>query len=422
MAKNSDDIKMKIIKDLWLKRRDLVSDGYDESLNYLAKIIPLKINKIPTGIKCWTWIVPEKWSVGEAYIEEIGGRRLLDLKNHPLHIISYSLPINKVVARQELLRHITTNPARPKAIPFDFKYYKRDWGFCLPHNRLKEFNKDKYRVVIDSKFEKGSLKIGEYTIKGQTKKTIVLIAHLCHPALVNDDLTGVAVLVDLARKLSRQKNHYTYKFLLVPETIGSIAYLSQNEKIIKDLQYGIFLEMFGNDNIHALQLSRQGDTELDQIARYAMQKKLKNFREGAFRQIICNDEMVFNGPGVNVPTISLSRYPYPEYHTSDDNPGIISEKRLAESEDLVLEIINILDKNYIPKRKFKGPVFLSGYDLWVDWRVNRQLNRNVEQIMLRLEGDKSVFKIAQDLNMDFNETLEYIDKFYKKGLIRKIEN
>jgi len=208
--------------------------------------------------------------------------------------------------------------------------------------------------------------------------------------------------------------------LLVPETIGSIAYLSQNENIILKLKYGIFLEMLGNNNIHALQLSRQGNTRLDNIARYVIKRKLNNFREGPFRKIVGNDEMVFNGPGVNVPMISISRFPYPEWHTSDDDLNIISEENLKESKNFILEILSILDNDYIPKRQFKGPIFLSGYGLWVDWRINKKLNENLEQIMLNLEGNMSVFDIAEKLDMEFNEVLNYVNKFLEKGLIKKI--
>jgi aminopeptidase-like protein len=410
---------IRLINDLWFERRDIVSDGYDKSLKYISKIIPLKIHEIPSGTKCWTWTVPEKWTVKDAYIEDLDGNRLLDLKDHPLHVISYSLPIDKVVTKEELMKHLHTSSQRPEAIPFEFKYYERDWGFCIQHNRLKEFTKDKYKVFIDSKFEKGTLKVGDYTIEGKTDETIVLVAHLCHPAMANDDLSGVAVLVEIAKELQKRNNHYTYKFLLLPETIGSIAYLSQNENIIPKLKYGIFLEMLGNNNIHALQLSRQGNTRLDRIARYVMAQKLVSFRDGPFRKIVGNDEMVFNGPGVDVPMISISRFPYPEYHTSDDNPSIISEERLIESKNLILEILNVLDNDYIPKRTFKGPVFLSGYGLWVDWRTNKKLNENIEQIMLRLEGDKSVFDITEELNMRFEDVLNYLNKFFENGLITK---
>lgn len=411
---------IKLINKLWFKRRDIVSEGYDESLDYISKEIPLKIHEIPSGTKCWTWIVPEKWSVEEAYIEEAGGNKILDLKDNPLHVMSYSLPIDNIVTKEELMKHLYTNPKRPGAIPFEFKYYERDWGFCIQHNRLKKLRKDKYKVFINSRFEKGTLKVGDYTVTGKSDETIVVMAHLCHPAMANDDLAGVAVLVDIAKQISEKNNHYTYKFLLMPETIGSLAYLSQNEDLIPKLKYGIFLEMLGNNNIHALQFTRQGNTKLDRIAKYVMRRRLANFREGPFRKIIVNDELVFNGPGIDIPTISLSRFPYPEYHTSDDNPGIISEGNLIESRNLVLEVLSILDDDYAPNRKFKGPVFLSGYGLWVDWRVNPKLNENIDNIMLRFEGNKSIFDIAEELNLEFCDVLKYTNRFLEKGLITKM--
>jgi aminopeptidase-like protein len=323
------------------------------------------------------------------------------------------------VTREELVKHIHTSSERPDAIPFDFKYYEKDWGFCIQQSKMAMLKDDKYRVLINSKFEKGILKVGDCTIRGESEETIALVAHLCHPAMVNDDLTGVSVLVEVAKEMQKRTNFYTYKFLILPETIGSIAYLSKNEGIIPKIKYGLFLEMLGNDNTHALQLTRQGNTKLDRMARYIMKRNLKDFREGPFRKIVANDEMVFNGPGVDIPMISISRFPYPEYHTSDDAPNIISEQHLIESKNLILEILDILDKDYIPKREFKGPVFLSRYGLWVDWRTNRNLYDAIEQIMLQLEGDKSVFDIAEGLQIEFEDVLGYVNRFYDKGLIRK---
>ena len=411
---------IKLIEDLWRKQRNLVSDDYEESLQYISKIIPLKIHEVPSGTKCWTWTIPEKWTANEAWIEDLDGNKLLDFKDHPLHLISYSLPINKIVSKDELMEHLHTNPKRPDAIPFEFKYYQKDWGFCIQHNKLKNFTKEKYKVCIDSKFEKGTLKVGDFTIKGESDETIILVAHLCHPSMVNDDLAGVSVLVDVAKELSKRKNHYSYKCLFLPETIGSIGYLSQNEELISNFKYGIFFEMLGNENIHALQFSRQGNTRLDKIARHVMEKETEPFRQGGFREIIRNDEMVFNGPGVNIPMISISRFPYPEYHTSDDNLSIISEERLTDSKNLIIKILEILDTDYIPKSKFKGPIFLSGYDLWVDWRENKELNLNLEKIMLRLEGKQSIFAISEELGIEFSIVKEFTDKLFQKELIEKI--
>jgi len=409
-----------LINALWMKERDIVSDGYHKALEYISKIIPLKIHKYPTGMKCWTWIVPEKWGCNSAWIADENGKELLDMKDNPLHVMRYSLPMGTVLSREELIKHLHTKPGRPDAIPFEFKYYERDWGFCIQHNRLKDFIGSRYGIYIDSKFENGHLEVGDFTVKGDTDDTIVIVAHLCHPCMVNDDLTGVSVLIDVAKSVAKKRNHYTYKFLLVPETIGSIAYLSQNEDIIPKLKYGIFLEMLGNDRDLALQYSRQGNTKIDRIARYVLRKEVPFSREGAFRKIICNDELVFNGPGVDVPMISISRWPYPEYHTSDDNPSIISAERLQESSKIISEILDILDTDYNPIRLFKGPVFLSGYGLWVDWKTDYALNAQIDQIMLRMEGDKSVFDISEELGLDFHETRDYINKFYENGLIEKL--
>ncbi|KPK42859.1 MAG: hypothetical protein AMJ78_00925 [Omnitrophica WOR_2 bacterium SM23_29] len=410
----------KLINDLWFKRRDIISDGFDESLEYISKIIPLKVHEISTGTKCWTWTIPEKWTVKDAFIHD-GEKKLLDIKDHPLHVISYSLSVDKEVTKEELIKHLHSRLERPAAIPYEFKYYERDWGFCIQHERLKDFVKDKYRVFIDSKFEKGTLKVGDFTVKGKTEDTIVLVAHLCHPTMANDDLTGVSVLVDVAKDIAQKDNHYSYKFLLVPETIGSVGFLSQNEDLIPKLKFGVFLEMLGNNNTLALQLSHQGNTKIDKIARYVMKKNLANFREGPFRSIVRNDEMVFNGPGVNIPMISISRFPYPEYHSSDDNPGIISEARLNEAKNIVLNMLDIIDRDYVPKRNFKGPIFLSGYGLWVDWRTNKDLKINIEQIMLNLEGDISIFEISEKLNLDFDLVFDFVSKLKAKNLVQKVE-
>lgn len=408
-----------LIKDLYFTRRDLISDGYDEALAYISKIIPLKIHSIPSGTKCWTWTVPKKWGVLDAYIE-VDGKKLLDLNDHPLHVISYSLPIDKIVNHKELMNHVYSNQKRPNSIPFQFKYYEQDWGFCIEHNKLSNFSHEKYHVVINSQHDDGFLKIGEISIKGSTDQTIVLVAHLDHPAMANDDLAGVAVLVGVVKELLEKNNlYYSYKILFLPETIGSMAYLSQNENLIPKLKAGIFLEMLGNDNEFALQFSRQSNTILDKIAKNILKSKYPNFSQGEFREVIANDEMVFNGPGLDIPMISLSRWPYPEYHTSDDDISIISSEKLEESKDVILEIIETLEENYYPKRKFMGPPFLSGYGLWVDWQDDLEQNLLLEKIFMEFEGDKSIIDIAEQFDLPFKKVYEYVNKFVDVGLVEK---
>ncbi|HEX7975841.1 MAG TPA: DUF4910 domain-containing protein, partial [Anaerolineales bacterium] len=190
-----------LINEIWFWKRDIVSEGFDRALYRLAEEIPLAIHEYPSGEPCWTWRVPEKWTCHAAYLETLEGRRLIDYANHPLHAVSYSLPFEGVVSREELLRHLHVHPRLPEAIPFVFKYYERDWGLCCSQALRDSLVEEHYRVVIRASFEPGALKVGEIVIPGESEQTFVLVAHLCHPAMVNDDLTGVVVGLEAARHL-----------------------------------------------------------------------------------------------------------------------------------------------------------------------------------------------------------------------------
>jgi aminopeptidase-like protein len=412
---------LQIIEDIWLLARHIVSDDYDEALRRLDQHLPLTVHEVPSGTQCWTWKIPNKWGCKEAWIEPCvrgeTGPRLVDLADHPLHIVYGSLPIDRVVSRDELMAHLTWKDDRPGAIPFEFKYYEPDWGFCIPKNWLPRFTAQQYHVKIDAVSEPGSLKIGEHFIQGQTDRCVVIVSHLCHPAMVNDDLAGVAVAADVARHL--KDPYYSYRFLFLPETIGSVAYLSQHEDLIENMAAGIFLEMLASSGPLALQHSYEHEARIDHAASYVLARHQPGLREEAFRKIIGNDEMVFDSPGVRIPMISLSRWPYPEYHTSDDNPNIIVPENLIHARDSVLDLIRYLEADYIPVRNFRGPLFLSGYGLWVDWRVNQKLNTALEWVINNIEGEYSISELATKVDVDFWELKEWLDKALGQGVIQK---
>jgi aminopeptidase-like protein len=252
---------------------------------------------------------------------------------------------------------------------------------------------------------------------------ILVCTHVCHPNQANDDAAGVVTAIEVARRLAEKPlpaGSMSVRFLFCPETIGSIAYLAHHEELIPDLRAGIFIEMTGNDNSLILQHSRQDNALIDRVARKVLKRTGKEFREGEFGQVVANDERVINGPGVNVPCISISRWPYDEYHTSDDNPSIIHEEKLQEAADVIEQIIRIHASNYIPRRKFRGPVFLSSYGLWVDWRQNWELNRALEKIMMHFEGKDTIFDIAEITGLSFEDVYEYVNKFHQKDLVEKL--
>ncbi len=421
---------MEIIHDLWLLRRDLVSDGYDQALACLADILPMTIHEYPSGEPCWTWRVPEKWTCQEAYLETLAGNRLLDHAEHPLHVVSYSLPFNGIVSRAELLPHLHVHPRLPDAIPFVFKYYERDWGLCASQQLRDSLAEENYRVLIRASFEPGKLKVGEVVIPGQSEETFILAAHLCHPGMVNDDLTGVVVGLEVARELlalsqSGRRPYYTYRLLILPETIGSVAYLSHHEDLIPNMIGGLFLEMLGNDAPHALQGSYQAQSQPDRCLAAALRELDPQGYTAAYRTVIGNDERQFNAPGVRVPMLSLSRVeppgsptrPYREYHSNLDTPAIVSQERLEASREVVLGLIRAWEQDQYVVNNFKGEVFCSGYGIWIDYRVNPEGHRLLFRIMEACDGEHTVADIAGELQTSFQAVWQVVTLLQNKGLV-----
>ncbi len=417
---------MDLINELWFLPRNLVSDGYDQALARLAREVPMAIHEYPTGEPCWTWKVPEKWTCDEAFLESMDGRRIIDMKDHPLHVVSYSLPFEGVISREELLPHLYTHKTLPDAIPFVFKYYDRDWGLCLPQTVKNSLSDQEYRVVIRTRFEPGALKVGEVLIPGKSKQCVILAAHLCHPALANDDISGVAVGIQVAKALLAQKNlHFTYRLLILPETIGSVAYLSHHEDLIPDMVAGLFLEIMGNDQPFALQHSFQPQSQPDRCFGSAIQDNSPSARRAPYRRVIDNDERQFNAPGVRVPMLSLSRvipdkshpnWPYIGYHSSQDTPDLLSEERLAEARDAVLELLRAWENNQYVVNLFKGEIFCSGHNIWIDHQTNPEGHRRLFEIMERLDGSRTVADIAVELDISFQAAWEVVSLLVERGL------
>jgi aminopeptidase-like protein len=371
--------------------------------------------------------VPERYVVREAYLELEDGGRILDFKDNPLHLVSYSLPVDKTLTFEELQPHLYYNEKRPHAIPWIFKYYERDWGFCLPKNTFDSLPRDqKYHAVIDVEFitdPAQGFRVATAVIHPEGGRNpeageVIIQAHTCHPMQANDDGAGVVSAIELANRLAARPlppGSMSVRFWFGPETIGTIAYLAHNEDLIPTLRGGIFLEMTGNRNKLAWHHSRQGDHLLDQITEHVLHSVEHEERE--FAAAPANDERVINGPGVNVPCISINRWPYDEYHTTDDNLDIMHEEMLVGAAEAAEQVVRIFASNYIPKRTFRGPVFLSGNGLWVDWRDNWALNRAIEKIMMRFEGGHSVFDIAQQVGLDYWMVRDYVEKFRAKSFV-----
>lgn len=416
-----------LIAALWRIPRDIVSDGYDAALRSLATQVPMTVHEFPTGTECWTWLIPEKWTCHEAWLETLDGRRIFSYDENPLHVASYSLPIDRVVQRKELFEHLHVHPRLPDAIPFVFNYYERNWGLCCSQALKNTLNDHRYRVVIRSNFSHGTLKVGEVVIPGRTREAFMLCAHLCHPAMVNDDLSGVVVGLKVMQELLKRRDlRYTYRFLILPETIGSVAYLSHRKELVPEMIGGLFLEMLGLQNPHALQLSFAGDTEVDRCLTRALREFDSSGWLGDFRTVVGNDERQFNAPGVRVPMLSLSRVMrrtssdtpyYPEYHSSADTPELASSGRLAESRDLVLKMIDTLEATPIPRNLYQGEIFCSRYGLNIDVYSNPEGNRAFFDIIFLIDGTRSIAEIARVSGISYESAEGVVEELRRLGLV-----
>lgn len=420
---NSGPSMISLLERLYPLKRSLVSDGYDEALRNIASEFPIEVASFPSGTECWTWIVPEKWTCHEAWIETLDGRRIVDYAAHPLHVVDYSLPIDRVVSRVELLAHLHVHPRNPDAIPYVFKFYERDWGFCCTQRTRDTLLEAEYRVRIASEFSRGALKVGEWWVPGRSDRIFVLAAHLCHPGIANDDLSGVVVGLDVMKRLAAlEDREYTYLLLLVPETIGSIAWLSHHEELTGRMQGGLFLEMLGLDFPHGLARSYAGDTQVDRCCEYILGRRDAAGYVRNYAEIVRNDELEFNGPLLRIPMLSLTRslpqehrdFPYPEYHTHLDSPAIVRAARLAESSDLAFEMALTHDRNRYARARFKGQLFCSRYGLFPKETAQQVA---LIKLLYEVDGLHSTIDICRKHALDFDDVDAIVRRFVDNDLI-----
>jgi aminopeptidase-like protein len=432
-----------LIEELYLTNRGFITDDYRACLDYIDETeLPLTYHEFPSGKEIWdSWVVPQKWSVEHAYLSD-GDDRLLSFADHPLHLISYSDSFEGWVSRERLRDHIHTHPENPDAIPWHFRLnyrpWESDWGFCASQRFVDSLEDEEYYVSIDTNFEDDALTVAEHHLPGQRDETIVLMAHLDHTGMANDDLSGVAAGIELMQRLGeRSDRRYSYTFLIVQEMLGSAAYLSEYADRVSAFSYTIFLEMLGNDNRLLLQRTFEGDTKLDSIAERVLETRHGEYEVAEFRSQLGNDELILEAPGYEIPTISLLRGPYPEYHTHLDDPSIISEHRLEEAVSAVLDIVDILEADFVPRRTFSGIPSLANpkYDLYIDPRSDNihleqggnpdvevgdsgGLNRFRDQVFRYLDGNHSAFEIADEFDLRFDFVDHYLRRFAEKNLVR----
>lgn len=343
-----------LIKYLWPINRSLSGDGVRKTLMILKQNIGIQfqLKSVKTGTKCFDWTVPNEWNIRDAWIKNSKGEKIIDFKTNNLHLVGYSEPVDALLSLDELRERLHTLPDKPDAIPYITSYYKQNWGFCMTYEQYKSLDDEKYHVFIDSTLSPGRLDYGEVVIPGKERKEVLFSTYICHPSMANNELSGPAVACQLISWLQamEEKPRYTYRFLFLQETIGSIAFLSKNYRRCQQrVVAGYVLTCVGDERTYSYLPSRSGDTLSDRAAKLALHNK--NIQYKAYTWLDRgSDERQYCSPGIDLPISSVMRSKYseyPEYHTSKDNFDLVTVNGLQGSIDLYKLIIFIIEHNFL---------------------------------------------------------------------------
>lgn len=422
-----------------------VSAGTDKQNEILSEYLPFRVLEYKSGREHNGWAVPQKWEVVKAQIRK-DGQLIYDGKQHPLGVIGYSQSFSGRLPLEELKKHLFFREQAPEEIVYHcdlyYKTYRKEWGFCMPFNLFKSLEDGEYEIELQTSFQDDTLKVLEYTHKGSSPKTIILNAHNCHAAQLNDGPAGYAVLIEAMRRLQERKTRYSYRLVIAPEHIGTVFYTADlKPKELSNFKLGVFMEMVGHDNAKfALQESFTGQSVIDRVTHHVLRHKSRGgYWSAAFRKIVGNDETVWEAPGIEVPMISLSRCGsadefYPQYHTSGDNLSIMNEERLEETVTVLMEMIDVLEKDCVLKRKFTGLIALSNpkYDLYLRPGTDpsskdhvpgdqKKWNYLMDCLPRYFDEKMSIFDIATKHDLPFDQVYNYISKFREKELIEFVE-
>ncbi len=396
-----------LVRELLPLNRSLTGDGVRRTLARLAREVPLEVHEVPSGTPVLDWEVPLEWNVREAYIVAPDGRRLADFGESNLHLVGYSLPVRERMSLEELKPHLHSLPEHPDWIPYRTSYWNDDWGFCLPHRTLQGLAEGEYEVVIDSRLEKGSLTYGEIVLPGERPEEILLSAHVCHPSMANDNLSGVVVAVEAARALAAASRRLSVRVLLAPATIGPITWLAHNRDVAGRIRAGLVLACLGDPGPLTYKRSRQGTAEVDRAAAHVLADggdpgRLRPFRPLGY------DERQYCSPGFDLPVGRLTRTPhgeFPEYHTSADDATLVRPEALADSLSAVLGLVELLDRNQVPvNRKPHGEPQLGRRGLYRAMGGAPDVPALQEAVLWVLnlaDGTRSLLQIAERSAMPF---------------------
>ena len=407
--------------------RSITGNGIRQSLNILKGHLPsLELFEVPSGTKVFDWTIPEEWNINDAYIIDPIGNKIVDFQQSNLHVVGYSTPVNKTVTLEELQEHLYSLPDQPDAIPYITSYYQKRWGFCLTHKQRQALIPGDYQVYIDSAHTKGSLTYGELILPGESTEEIFLSTYICHPSMANNELSGPAVTTYIAKWLTDfDTRRFTYRIIFIPETIGSITYLSRNLSEMKEnIQAGFNITCIGDNLSYSCLTSRYGNTLADRVVCHVLSHLHPGFKQYSFLDRR-SDERQYCSPGVNLPvaTIMRSKYgAYPEYHTSLDNLDFISPEGLAGGYEVVKLCIECLEKNLSYKTNILCEPQLGKHGLYptLSTKASQGVVRDMMNLIAYCDGTNDLLTIAEMINVPMWTLFDLIDQLIEKQVIEQV--
>lgn len=412
--------------------RSITGQGVRDTLaviqRYIGENIKLKICETPSGTQVFDWTVPKEWRIREAYIEDEAGNRIIDFKNNNLHVMGYATPVDRWVELDELKKYIYTQEDQPDVIPYVTSYYKERYGFCMSEYQKNALQPGRYHMVINSELFNGSLSYGEIVLPGKCDKEVFFSTYICHPSMANNECSGPALSAELVKYVYALKNRkYTYRFIYIPETIGSITYLSREGHMgyLKEhMIAGFNLSCVGDDRIYSMVESRYADTLADKVLKNVLKnnkKAEKNHKIYSFLER-GSDERQYNAPGVDLPVVCFCRSKfgkYPEYHTSADNMGMVSPSGFQGSYDVMTQVINALEHN----ERYKVSVFCEpqlgrrGLYPTVSQKGNYDIVKAMTDFIAYADGKNDLIDISDMIHQPIETIIPIVEKLIEKRLI-----
>lgn len=412
-----------LCKELFPLCRSLTGNGVRETLKQLKQQFSnIEIYEVPTGTKCFDWEIPQEWNVNDAYVLDTNNEKIIDFKKNNLHLVGYSIPVNTELELGELQHHLHSLPNMPDAIPYVTSYYNDYWGFCITENQRNKLYDGVYRVLVDTEKKNGSMSYGEIILKGKTTKEIFLSTDICHPSMANNELSGPVVTTFLAKWLSTIDHYYTYRIIFIPETIGSIYYISKHlDQLKKNVIAGFVITCIGDDRTYSFVPSRYGNTLSDKIAKHILHHLYPEYKEYSFLDR-GSDERQYCYPGVELPIASIMRSKYceyPEYHTSLDNLEFVTPEGLFGGYTILKRTLEAIENNQIFNNILLCEPMLSKRKLYpnisttdITSIVKRRWN-----ILAYSDGNNDLIDIANIINVPVWNLYDEIKLLLSKSLI-----